>query len=84
MRKPCFLHMQKQSADQLCGNRAADQHLCFGYIDSSIRPHVNLKFQAYTIRPCVNPKFQASTHLLWLYSRVCVGSGWKPQRQVFS
>ena len=30
------------------------------------------------------PKFQASSHLLWLYSPVCVGSGWKPWRPVFS
>ena len=26
------------------------------------------------------PKFQASSHLLWLYSLVCVGPGRKPQR----
>ena len=32
----------------------------------------------------LNPKFQASSHLLWLYSLVCVGQGRKPQRQVFS
>ena len=32
----------------------------------------------------INPKFQASSHLLWLYSWVCVGGGWKPQGQVFS
>ena len=32
----------------------------------------------------LNPKFQASSHLLWLYSPVCVGPGWKPQRPVFS
>ena len=32
----------------------------------------------------LNPKFQASSHLLWLYSLVCVGPGWKPQRPVFS
>ena len=30
------------------------------------------------------PKFQASSHLLWLYSTVCVGPGQKPQRPVFS
>ena len=30
------------------------------------------------------PKVQACSHLLWLYSPVCVGPGWKPQRQVFS
>ena len=32
----------------------------------------------------VNPKFQASSHLLWLYSLVCVGPGRKPRRPVFS
>ena len=32
----------------------------------------------------LNPKFQASGHLLWLYSPVCVGPGWKPRRTVFS
>ena len=32
----------------------------------------------------LNPKFQASSHLLWLYSLVCVDIGQKPQRQVFS
>ena len=26
----------------------------------------------------LNPKFQASSHLLWLYSPVCVGPGRKP------
>ena len=32
----------------------------------------------------LNPKFQASSHLVWLYSPVCVGPGWKPRRPVFS
>ena len=32
----------------------------------------------------LNPKFQASSHLLWLYSLVCVGPGRKPQRPIFS
>ena len=26
----------------------------------------------------LNPKFQASSHLLWLFSPVCVGPGRKP------
>ena len=30
------------------------------------------------------PKFQAFGHLLWVYSLVCVGSGRKPRRPVFS
>ena len=32
----------------------------------------------------LNPKFQASSHLLWLYSPVCVGPGRKPRRLFFS
>ena len=32
----------------------------------------------------LNPKFQASSHLLWLYSPVCIGPGRKPRRPVFS
>ena len=27
----------------------------------------------------LNPKFPASSHLLWLYSLVCVGPSWKPE-----
>ena len=32
----------------------------------------------------LNPKFQASSHLLWLYSLVCIGHGRKPRILVFS
>ena len=32
----------------------------------------------------LNPEFQASSHLLWLYSSVCVRPGRKPRRPVFS
>ena len=32
----------------------------------------------------INPKCQAFSHLLWLYSLVCVGFGRKPRRPVFS
>ena len=32
----------------------------------------------------LNSKFQASSHLLWLYSPVCVGPGRIPRRPVFS
>ena len=32
----------------------------------------------------LNPKFQGSSHLLWLYSLICVGPGRKPRRPVFS
>ena len=36
MRKPAFCICEKKDADQLCGNRTADQHLCFRFIDSAI------------------------------------------------
>ena len=32
----------------------------------------------------LNPQFQASSHLVWLYSLVCVGPGPLPRRLVFS
>ena len=35
-KKTCFLHMGNKGTDQLSGNSAADQRLCFRYIDSSI------------------------------------------------
>ena len=36
MRKPTFCICENKDADQLRGNREADQHLCFRYIDSTI------------------------------------------------
>ena len=35
MRKPTFYICENNDADQLCGNRTADQRLCFRYIDST-------------------------------------------------
>ena len=32
----------------------------------------------------LNQKFHGSSHLLWLYSPVCVGAGLKPRKPVFS
>ena len=32
----------------------------------------------------LNPKLQVSSHLVWLYSPVCVEPGRKPRRPVFS
>ena len=52
-------------------NCAADQRLCFPYTDCTI--------------PLIHKsKCQAFGHLLWLYSSVCVGLGWKPRRPIFS
>ena len=36
MRKPTFCICENKDADQLGGNREADQHLCFHYIHSTI------------------------------------------------
>ena len=55
MRKHAFCILENKGADQLSGYRAADQRLCFHYVDST------------------SPlKFQASSHLLLLYSQICV------------
>ena len=36
MRKPDFCICENKAADQLCGNRTADQRLCFRYTDSTV------------------------------------------------
>ena len=36
MRKPTFCIYENKDADQLHGNREADQRLCFRYLDSTI------------------------------------------------
>ena len=36
MRKPAFCVCENKDADQLRSNCAADQHLCFRYMDSTI------------------------------------------------
>ena len=36
MRKPAFCNCENKDADQLRGNREADQRLCFRYTDSTI------------------------------------------------
>ena len=70
MKKPAFCICENKGPDQLHGHRAAGQRPCFRYIVQSLY--------------LLHPKFQASSHLLWLYSPVCVRPGWKPQRQIFS
>ena len=64
--KPFFAYAKKRGAYQIHANGIADQCLCFHYIVQSL-------YLLY-------PNFQASSHLLLLYSPVCV----KHQRQVFS
>ena len=68
--KTVFCICENKDADQLRGNREADQRLCFRYTIVQ-----SLYF--------LNPKFEASRHILWLYSQICVKTGRKPQRPVF-
>ena len=72
LRKTAFCICENKDTDQLCGTRKADQRLCFHYIESTV-PLLPI----YT-------KFQSSSHLLWLYSPVCVRPGPKSRRPVFS
>ena len=68
IRNPNILHMRKQR--RRCCNRAADQRLCFCYIDS-----------VFPLLP--KSEISASSDLLWLYSPVCVGPGWIPPNTGF-
>ena len=61
MRKPFLCICENKDADQLCSNCAADQRLCFRYIDS-----LSISVQSLFY---LNPKFRASSHVLGLYSR---------------
>ena len=72
MRKPAFRICKNKDAGQLRSNCAADQRLCFRYI--------RIVQSIYYL----NPKFQAHSHLLWLFSPVCVEPGRKPRRPFFS
>ena len=71
MRKPFFAYAKTKTQISFAVlNPEADQRLCFRYIATTIL--------------LLNAKFQASSHLVWLYSLVCVGPGRKPRNPVFS
>ena len=42
MRKPAFYICENKDADQLRGSLAADQRLCFSYIECTIAPLIPL------------------------------------------
>ena len=65
--------VMRKPAFCICENKDADQLRAFVFATRIVQP---LYF--------LNPKFQVSSHLLWLYSPVCVGPGRKPRRPVFS
>ena len=72
MRKPAFCICENKDADQLRGNREADQRLCFHYIDSTIPPLP--KSEISSLMPsCVA-----------VQPSLCLTSCRKPRRLVFS
>ena len=66
MGKPTICIGENKDADQLRGDREADQRLCFFAAQM-------VQFLFY-----LNPKFQASSSFLCLYRPVCVGPVRKP------
>ena len=67
MEKPTICIGENKGADQLRGNREADQRLCFRF---GTRILQSLYF--------LNTKFHASSSFLCLYRSVCVGPVRKP------
>ena len=58
MRKPDFCICENKDADQLRGNREADQRLCFRYKDSTIsllpKSEISsLQLSSGTVQPCL-------------------------------
>ena len=47
MGKPAICICENKDADQLRGNREADQRLCFRYSDSTIPPLLNSKISSF-------------------------------------
>ena len=66
MGKPTICICENKGADQLRGNREADQRLCFRYSDSTISLLLKSEIS------------KASSSLPCLYRPVCVGPGRKP------
>ena len=80
MRKPVFCICENKGADQLDGNRAADQLIIVTQIVQLISAFI---FATQIVQSLffLNPKFQPSSHPLWLCRPVCVGPGRKFQKQ---
>ena len=70
-RKPAFCIFENKDADQL--RSTAQLISAFVFATQIVQSLYYL-----------NPKLQASSHLLWLYSPICVGPDRKPRRPVFS
>ena len=70
MREPAFC---------ICEHNDADQKVTAQLISAFVFAIRIIKSRFY-----LNPKFQASSHLLWVYSPVCVRPGRKPRSPVSS
>ena len=73
MEKPTICIGENKGADQLRGNREADQRLCFRYSDSTIPPLLNSKISSfYPASVLVQPGLCQScseTTLLFFFTR---------------
>ena len=70
MRKQAFRICENKGADQLRGNREADQRLCFHYTDSTSPLLPKFQFSSHPDSGCTAP--------------VCIGPGQNPERQAFT
>ena len=76
MRKPAFCICENKDADQLRGNREADQRLCFRYMDSTMPLLSKSEIQASWLYSLVcvglvgNPEDRFSQNKAHLYSSV--------------
>ena len=73
--KNVFLHMRKQRRRSASRSFAVTAKLISAFV-----------FATWIVQSLyfLSTKFQASNHLVWSCSLVCVGSGRKPRRSVFS
>ena len=83
VRKPVMCICENKDADQLRVYAKTKTQISFAVTAKLISVFV---FATRIVQSLyfLNTKFQAPSHLLWLYSPVCVGPGRKPRRPVFS
>ena len=77
MRKPTICMGENKDADQLRGNREADQRLCFRYTDSTFPPLLIPKFSRFWVSSVT---VQAGLCWTWSETQIvlsCTGSNAK-------
>ena len=61
MRKPTICICENKDADQLRGNREADQRLCFCYLDSTLPQNIDTSIPYSTaVRFCLSMVLKSS------------------------